>query len=215
MAGLALLATNPSTQQTMILLGLRARNLDHGDTWTIPGGSVEEGEDLADGAEREFREETGFTTSEFPIDPATLRPASSVPNSAGDYFVTVVGDAPSLVVPPHTGDHTWETQSFAWFPLDELAEMPDLHPQMYAALPGIRSMASKKHIFESDDNGQAWLFGFHYTPVDFKRLRVIYHDEGAIQVVDGEAEETTVIQRNMDLSRLRFCNKQKGGGYCS
>lgn len=37
----------------------------YADTWTVPGGAVDEGESLAEAAQREFLEETGYRLESF------------------------------------------------------------------------------------------------------------------------------------------------------
>lgn len=181
MAGLALITsvpdTNPFIPKKMVLLGLRDASLTNGNTWTIPGGSVDDGESIEASALREFYEETGFTTDNLPIDPMTIRPASAIRNAEG-FFTTIIGEIDTSATPPHTGKYAWETQEFKWFPLDELDKVPNLHPQLYEALPGIRAMADTQHLFEVDNEGQAWLVGYHFTPTDYPgRPKVTYHDE--------------------------------------
>jgi len=174
MAGLAVIVPG---RPDRILIGLRSASLANGNTWTIPGGSVDEQEGIEIAAVREFYEETGFTPETFPIDYDTLRPATVTKNDEG-FFTTIVCQAKKEVEPPHVGKHEWETQGFKWADLDSLEDMPDLHPQFRQALPAIRNTFSTKHLFKPDKNGQTWLVGSHFTPTDFTgRPKIFYHDE--------------------------------------
>jgi len=51
-----------------ILLLHRQENKSQGNTWGVPGGKIEKGEDAIDAAVRETVEETGFMTSKTAIE---------------------------------------------------------------------------------------------------------------------------------------------------
>ncbi|PQZ96002.1 NUDIX hydrolase [Arthrobacter sp. MYb227] len=113
-------------QMLLALWDMRDRQADFVPRWTLPGGGVDLGESITDGAMREVTEETGYTVR---IDSlldvssglipahkrfgATQRPLQTV---AVIYAATITG-----------GELAFEaegtTSEAAWFPIDEISTL--------------------------------------------------------------------------------------------
>lgn len=88
-----------------VLLARRSRAVSDPGVWSIPGGQLQPGEDVATGAMREFMEELG------PMPPARLLDAYDLPIPGGVYTTLVVtGD-----VRGWTPRLNWEHDQCAWF----------------------------------------------------------------------------------------------------
>jgi 8-oxo-dGTP diphosphatase len=77
-----------------VLLVRRAKTLIRGDTYTLPGGFLDRGEDLEQGALRELKEETGYDgkiEALFQINGSPNRPKEDRQNVDFVFIVKVVG----------------------------------------------------------------------------------------------------------------------------
>jgi predicted NUDIX family NTP pyrophosphohydrolase len=88
---------------------------DHG-AWTIPKGVVDEGEELLDGARREFREETGIEA------PGPFESLGSVKQKAGKtvHAWAWEGDADASKIVSNTTKTEWPRGSGKWLTYPEV-----------------------------------------------------------------------------------------------
>lgn len=101
------------------LLTHRSPEVHMGDTWGIPGGAIDPGEDPYQAALRETQEELG----QIPQHQVTgIHKAAPVPDWA---YHTVMADVPEQFEPDYSGQ--WETQDHGWFTPEEMQQLP-LHP---------------------------------------------------------------------------------------
>jgi 8-oxo-dGTP diphosphatase len=128
-----------------VLLGKRnddpakASSLMHGEgTWTMPGGKLDFGETLVEGARRELLEETGISAN-------SLRFVSLTDDMAGDaHFVTAgflcerFSGAPKTMEPE-------EITEWKWFPIGKLPE------KVFPPSRKIIENFSKGVVYHADD----------------------------------------------------------------
>jgi 8-oxo-dGTP diphosphatase len=128
-----------------ILLGKRHENpekassLLHGEgTWTMPGGKLDFGEKLHDGALREVKEETGIDMKAFEV--------VSITNDIvhDDHFVTVGFKCTDFRGEPRTMEPD-EIVEWKWFDMDSLPE--NTFPPSRKIVENFR----KRVIYDADD----------------------------------------------------------------
>lgn len=122
-----------ANEKGQILLGLRKGVAGAGE-WQVPGGHLEYGEALVDGARREVREETGLTVGDMTLvsvideHPEVMgRPTHYV---TIDFSAQYLGGTPRIMEPHKCGG--WE-----WFSLDALPEK--MSPGMRMAIENYKS----------------------------------------------------------------------------
>lgn len=118
-----------------VLMQLRSPWVQHGGTWSIPGGALLPGESAADAALRETQEETGLQRAHLRV--SDLRHvAEPVP---GWTYTTVVArlrkSARDLGTPAPSGEATLQE----WVPVEDVAER-NLHPGFAASWPEVRPL---------------------------------------------------------------------------
>lgn len=110
------------TYGTWYLLTQRAKFLSYANTWTTPGGSVDEGETALEAAVRELHEELGVAQSQVR---GTIRTVVERHGDGRLYTTFVVEtDSIDVQVPEHLPR---ETAAVQWF-LPEQIEALSLHP---------------------------------------------------------------------------------------
>jgi ADP-ribose pyrophosphatase YjhB (NUDIX family) len=99
-----------------VLLGLRAPELNHGETWSVFGGQIERGEEPDEAASRELYEEAGLDYHE-----RDFRLIHERKRKTGVYytFAVMVRKEQRVRLNPESIDS-------GWFDLDDLPE--PLHP---------------------------------------------------------------------------------------
>lgn len=120
-----LLAVDP---QRGVLLQLRAKWSHHGDTWGIPGGAMDEGEDAATAAIREANEEAG-------VPKGVLQPLFEHRQDLGFWSYTTCVMKVTESFEPVLDDP--ESQALEWIPL-QMVESLELHPGFAKTWPELR-----------------------------------------------------------------------------
>jgi 2'-5' RNA ligase/ADP-ribose pyrophosphatase YjhB (NUDIX family) len=116
------------------LLQKRSPYVQHGSTWSTPGGALQHGETPEEGAVREAGEE-GMRL------PAGTRHSHTFTDDHGGGWAyhTVVMDAPHEFHPG--GEENWESEGHGWFSPDEMRKLP-LHPGFAASWDKVRKSAA-------------------------------------------------------------------------
>lgn len=115
------------------LMQKRAPWVDHGGTWSIPGGAIDAGETPEEGVHREVREEMGDT-------PSLKHVHTHTDDHGGWAYHTVVSQSPHPFI-PHGGeddeadDHRWMTRH----EIDDLGHEGELHPGFAKTWERLRS----------------------------------------------------------------------------
>lgn len=122
-----LLAVDP---QRGILMQHRVEWSDHGGTWGVPGGAIDEGEDAISGAVREAKEEAGVPDGV--VDPLFLH----VIDRGGWTYTTVIAAVTTPFEPAITDP---ESVALEWVALDRVTEHA-LHPGFQASWPALREL---------------------------------------------------------------------------
>lgn len=103
------------------LVQLRSKFVQHGNTWSTPGGAMNAGENPAQAGAREAMEELG-------ADPSQLREVFTNSDDHGGWaYHTVVLDAPEMFGEGDDAEGGWESAGIMWATREELDELP-LHP---------------------------------------------------------------------------------------
>lgn len=136
-AGLLLMAPNQHGELT-VLMQHRAQWTSQGDTWALPGGAMELGEDAIAAAIREAAEETGIemhhyqvldsllTAGPFPADPRR-------PELPGGWTYTTVIALASQQLLPQANEESYELR---WVPLEHITDL-ELMPAFAESWPGL------------------------------------------------------------------------------
>lgn len=120
------------------LLQKRAPWVQHGGTWSVPGGALHEGEAPEAGAHREAEEEMGDL-------PALQHRKTHTDDHGGWAYHTVVSDSPHRFA-PKGGDG--ESDAHSWRTADEINDMHEngeLHPGFAASWPSLAEHAKRTH----------------------------------------------------------------------
>jgi 8-oxo-dGTP pyrophosphatase MutT (NUDIX family) len=105
-----------------ILVAFRSQWVSSGQTWCGIGGKVEEGEDFAEAARREFVEETGYKG------PMTMHAAYIFNDrKVGFSYHNFIGIIPVQFEPAPNKKTEWENEAFEWLTLEELYDLDNKH----------------------------------------------------------------------------------------
>jgi 8-oxo-dGTP diphosphatase len=118
--------------QHRYLLQHRSPYVQHGGTWSTPGGALHHGEEPEQGARREAEEEFGSLPHDL-----THHHTFSDDHGGGWAYHTVVLDSPRRFSPHGGGDDDWETQGHGWFTPEEMKGL-QLHPGFAASWAKVR-----------------------------------------------------------------------------
>lgn len=119
-----------------VLMQHRVEWSDHGGTWALPGGAINEGEETVAGAIREANEEAGV-----PVDSVEVKDTYVVDRGGWTYTTAI-----ALVTKPFEPKISDpESLALEWVPLDEVEKLP-LHPGFKGSWSALRGkLASFAH----------------------------------------------------------------------
>lgn len=130
--------------QTRYLLQQRSPYVQHGGTWSTPGGALAHGESPEEGAWREAEEELG------PLPGDITHHHTHSDDHDGWAYHTVVADSPRMFE-PHGGDEDsdWESSGHRWVTPQEMRGLP-LHPGFAASWEGVRKSGALERPIPRD-----------------------------------------------------------------
>jgi 2'-5' RNA ligase/8-oxo-dGTP pyrophosphatase MutT (NUDIX family) len=129
-AGLLIRHKRPSGEHEY-LLQKRSPYVQHGGTWSTPGGALGHGETPEEGAVREGEEELGGLPDDL------WHSHTSHDEHGGWKYSTVVMDSPRRFEPEGGGESDWEHGGHGWFTPEEMKDLP-LHPGFAASWDRVR-----------------------------------------------------------------------------
>ena len=157
-AGLLVRHTDPGGTRRY-LLQHRSETVQHGGTWSTPGGALHAGETPEQGAMRESTEEMGR------LHPEMTHAHTYTDDHGGWRYHTVVMDSPERFEPPGHGGTSWETADHGWFTDGEIKAMGrsgKLHPGFAESWDQVRShgqgpkTAVRGEYFRADERPLVW-----------------------------------------------------------
>lgn len=144
-AGVLFRWKNEDDGQTYFYLQHRSADVQAGDTWSTPGGALDEKETPEQGAAREVEEELGF----LPEGATVVGEFVHKPSRRRDWkYTTVVVDVPEPFWRDEDLDEdefSWEAAGDGWFTLDELPDLP-LHPGFETTLDQLDQFKAARHV---------------------------------------------------------------------
>ena len=144
-AGLLVRHTDPGGTRRY-LLQHRSETVQHGGTWSTPGGALHAGETPEQGAMRESTEEMGR------LHPEMTHAHTYTDDHGGWAYHTVVMDSPERFEPKGHGGTSWETQGWGWHTPEEMRHL-DLHPGFRHTWGQVSKLAAREHAADYSDLG--------------------------------------------------------------
>ena len=128
------LILNEKGELLLLKIGIHTKQPERSHTIDIPGGFVDEGELLDQGAVREIKEETNIDVN--PLDVTLVRAETNYYEDTDASFTHLM----YLVKLDHTPEVTvsWEHESFWWVPLDRVLAEYELRPRMVRFIEYVR-----------------------------------------------------------------------------
>jgi 8-oxo-dGTP diphosphatase len=131
-----LLLAHRDDESSWVLLQHRAAWTHHGDTWSLPGGAIRQGESAVDAAFREVAEETGLVLA-GEVDLL----GTFVDDHGGWAYTTICASSDVRLDPATPLDAPWaigrqEQELVTWVRASEVVVLP-LHPGFAASWPEV------------------------------------------------------------------------------
>jgi 8-oxo-dGTP diphosphatase len=133
--------------QHRYLLQKRSPHVDHGGTWSTPGGALQHGETPEEGAVREASEE-GMDLPDGLVHHHTFSD-----DHGGWKYHTVVMDSPHRFDPSGEGEPDWESSGHGWFTPHEVKGLP-LHPGFAASWDKVRKSGAVQKTAVEEPSAQ-------------------------------------------------------------
>jgi ADP-ribose pyrophosphatase YjhB (NUDIX family) len=114
-----------------VLLVRRARHLDQGGKWALPGGFLDVNEFAVDGARRELLEETGYSTAALTLLAVSSDPKRDARQNVTFFFFCNVTE--------RTAEPDDESEEITWFAFDELPSAAEVAFDHFHVLQLFRS----------------------------------------------------------------------------
>jgi 8-oxo-dGTP diphosphatase len=122
-------------ERTGVVLQHRSGEVHQGDTWAVPGGAIEPGEDVVEAALREAREEAQIDRNQIRV--VTTIPGTVHPEWSYTYVLAETARGEADDVP----GGNYEAQETRWVDLDRVDELA-LHPGFAHDWPRLRTVIS-------------------------------------------------------------------------
>jgi 8-oxo-dGTP diphosphatase len=138
--------------QHRYLLQKRSPHVDHGGTWSTPGGALQHGESPEEGAVREASEE-GMDLPDGLVHHHTFTDDHGAGPDGHWKYHTVVMDSPYRFDPSGEGESDWESSGHGWFTPQEVKGLP-LHPGFASSWDKVRKSGAVQKTAVEEPSAQ-------------------------------------------------------------